>query len=108
MTCIGWALATCPLQAESKVCHGYGGKGLKEGGCGDLGRWIGCWQESQNHRKERKVSAQADSLESLMIPWLICVEHPAVRLWFYLCHVYSDRKVKLCITMAVGWLWEFS
>lgn len=32
-----------------------------------------CWQE-----KERKVSPQADSLESLMIPWLICIGHPAV------------------------------
>ena len=67
-----------------------------------LGRWMGCWQ------KERKVSPQADSLESLMIPWLICIGHPAVLLWVYLCHVYWDRKVKLCIVMAVVWLWECS
>lgn len=78
---------------------GQGAEGERP--CG-LGRWMGCWQ------KERKASPQADSLESLMIPRLICIGHPAVLLWFYPCHVYWDRKVKLCIVMAVGWLWEFS
>lgn len=69
------------------MCHGGGGKGLK--GPWGLGRWMCCWQ------KERKVSPQADSLESLMMPWLICIGHPAELLCFYICHVWWDRKVKL-------------
>lgn len=83
------------------MCPGGGGKGLKESGCGAWEGGWGSWQE-----KERKASPQADSLESLMIPWLICIGHPAVLLWFYPCRVYWGKMVKLCSMMAVGMQWK--
>lgn len=90
-----------PTPGRDQGVPWWWGQGVEGEWLWGWGRCMGCWQE------ERKVSPQADSLESLMIPWLTCIGHPAALLWFYPCHVYWGRTVKLCIMMAVGWLWEF-